>query len=86
MRLCFNRKNKTLRAVFTTKKCLAALETSWKTFAALGGGAAQTPDVRALVEAVLDDDRFREQRAAKLDLDDFLALLAAFNARGLHFA
>ena len=86
VKLCFNRKNKTLRALFTSKKVLADLETAYKTFASLSGAPAAAPDVKALVEAVLGTDRFREKRPAKMDLDDFLALLAAFNARGLHFS
>lgn len=95
IKLCFNRKNKTLRSSFTTKKVLADLETAHKTFASLsaggaaaapGGAAAPAPDVKALVESVLAVDRFRDKRPAKMDLDDFLALLVAFNEKGLHFA
>mmetsp|Transcript_31550 Transcript_31550/g.97557 ORF Transcript_31550/g.97557 Transcript_31550/m.97557 type:complete len:315 (-) Transcript_31550:157-1101(-) len=44
IKLCFNRKNKTLRSSFTTKKVLADLETAHKTFASLSaGGAAAAP-------------------------------------------
>ena len=28
----------------------------------------------------------KDKRAAKMDLDDFLALLVAFNEKGLHFS
>ena len=90
VKLCFNRKNKTLRSTFTNKKTLADLETSWKTFRALSmtdaDEAADAPDVKALVEAIMEDPRFKDKRAAKMDLDDFLALLVAFNEKGLHFS
>ena len=48
--------------------------------------AADAPDVKALVEAIMEDPRFKDKRAAKMDLDDFLALLVAFNEKGLHFS
>lgn len=35
---------------------------------------------------VLDKGGFAEKRAAKMTQDEFLALLAAFNAAGIHFA
>lgn len=35
---------------------------------------------------VLQRHGFSEKRAAKLGQDDFLALLAAFNAAGIHFS
>jgi 18S rRNA (adenine1779-N6/adenine1780-N6)-dimethyltransferase len=42
--------------------------------------------VQALVEEVLSRDEFRDKRASKMDQDDFLALLAAFNDKGIHFS
>jgi 18S rRNA (adenine1779-N6/adenine1780-N6)-dimethyltransferase len=44
------------------------------------------PDMKAVVEEVLALPEFLDKRPAKMDLDDFLALLAAFNARQIHFA
>jgi 18S rRNA (adenine1779-N6/adenine1780-N6)-dimethyltransferase len=85
VKLCFNRKNKTLRSLFTSKKVISDLETSWKTFAALRGSSGETPDVKAMVEEVVGGERFDGKRPAKMDQDDFLALLVAFNAKGLHF-
>ena len=38
------------------------------------------------VEEVVSMDQWKDKRASKLDLDDFLALLAEFNKRGVHFA
>lgn len=42
--------------------------------------------MKAVVEEVLSLPEFADKRPAKMDLDDFLALLAAFNARQIHFA
>ncbi|KAL8303302.1 hypothetical protein RB597_005124 [Gaeumannomyces tritici] len=42
--------------------------------------------VRSKLEKVLADTGLAEQRANKCDQNDFLRLLAAFNAEGIHFA
>lgn len=52
---------------------------------------AQTipPDatINALINAVLTEDtEYAESRAAQMDVDDLLRLLAAFHRRGVHFA
>ena len=39
-----------------------------------------------IIEEVTNMERWKGKRASKLDLDDFLALLAEFNSRGVHFA
>lgn len=96
VKLAFNRKNKLLHSIFTTKAVLAQLETAFKTYHALSERPAKAPrlenvpvvvpDIRTLVKTILDDERFKDKRPAKMDIDDFLALLAAFNQAGLHFA
>ncbi|EWM28683.1 dimethyladenosine transferase [Nannochloropsis gaditana] len=53
------------------------------------GGKTGVPiagGVKALVEEVVALPAFEGKRAAKMDLDDFLALLAEFNQRGVHFS
>lgn len=101
IRLLFNRKHKTLRAILTTKAVLQLLEENYQTHLSLNQGqasgamdtdAAPTPlvlepvtDMKATVEQVLESEGFAEQRAARMDINDFLALLAAFNAKGIHF-
>jgi 18S rRNA (adenine1779-N6/adenine1780-N6)-dimethyltransferase len=49
-----------------------------------GDQIMQTP-VQAVVEEILEREAWKGRRAAKLDLDDFLQLLAEFNAAGIHF-
>ncbi|KAJ1456022.1 S-adenosyl-L-methionine-dependent methyltransferase [Pelagophyceae sp. CCMP2097] len=88
VKLAFNRKNKTLRASFTTKNVVSVLEASTKQHAAMHAGSVSPagPEIKAIIEEILAAERFADQRAAKLDIPDFVALLEAFNAKGLHFS
>ena len=43
------------------------------------------PECKDKVLAVLRNAGYDEARSAKLTQEDFLALLAAFNAAGIHF-
>jgi 18S rRNA (adenine1779-N6/adenine1780-N6)-dimethyltransferase len=45
-----------------------------------------TEIVKQLIEDVLATDGFGEMRSSKMSQDDFLRLLAEFNAKGIHFA
>ena len=47
---------------------------------------AATTTTKAMVEEVLTAEGYSDKRAAKMDQNDFLCLLAAFNMKGLHFA
>lgn len=42
--------------------------------------------MQALVERVLTETGYSDTRAARMDQNDFLCLLAAFNANGIHFS
>ena len=42
-------------------------------------------EFKEMVMRVLVDSGYEEQRAAKMNQDQFLALLAAFNKAGIHF-
>jgi 18S rRNA (adenine1779-N6/adenine1780-N6)-dimethyltransferase len=87
VRMLFNRKHKTLRAILTAKSVLSVLEDNLNTHNSLNNLPLQTnrPEMKLLVEEVLTATGFSDQRAAKMDLNDFLCLLAAFNAKGIHF-
>jgi len=57
----------------------------------MGGAAAgseqdRTKAMRETVVGVLESCGFSATRSAKMDIDDFLALLAAFNKAGIHFS
>lgn len=88
VRLCFNRKNKTLRAVLTTRSVLALLEVNYKTYCSLNGLAVPDPlpDMKTTVSDALVEAGLEGQRASKLDVDDFLRLLETFNRAGIHFS
>jgi 18S rRNA (adenine1779-N6/adenine1780-N6)-dimethyltransferase len=42
--------------------------------------------VPEIMEDILEQEQWRNQRASKLDLDDFLQLLVEFNSHGIHFS
>lgn len=101
VRTLFNRKHKTLRAILTTKSYLTILEENYRTHLSLNntgvdatastGAAADAMDteglgMKSIVEEVLTKEGYSDKRAATLDISDFMCLLAAFNARGIHFA
>ncbi|CAM9693287.1 unnamed protein product, partial [Ectocarpus sp. 13 AM-2016] len=101
IRVIFNRKHKTLRATLTTKATLKLLASNVNTYRAISRAAAGETvsgegdggDVRAtesevkeMVESVLEKESLEGRRAASMDIDDLLALLSAFNERGVHFA
>ena len=43
-------------------------------------------EVKVLIEGVLATESLEGRRAASMDIDDLLALLSAFNEKGVHFA
>jgi len=87
LRLCFGRKNKTLRGIFKQDTCIQLLEQNYKTFCSLNGVAIEEGfDMKKKVLDVLEENQFTEQRSQKMDIDDFLRLLEAFNKANIHFA
>lgn len=91
IRLLFNRKNKTLRSVLLTKSSVKLLDENIRTQRALNGNNNfMTEDEEKTAEQIIEEvvamEQWKNKRASKLDLDDFLALLAEFNKRGVHFA
>ena len=94
IRLLFNRKNKTLRSVLMTKSNMQLLESNRKTHKALQAknkndimeeDKEEEKSIKDLLEEILSRDSWQGQRASKMDLDDFLQLLAEFNDAGIHF-
>jgi 18S rRNA (adenine1779-N6/adenine1780-N6)-dimethyltransferase len=96
IRLLFNRKNKTLRSVLLTKPTIKMLDENRRTQKALNNGnnnnecgmmeEEEEKGAEQIIEEVVALEQWKDKRASKLDLDDFLALLAEFNKRGIHFA
>ncbi|KAF5386285.1 hypothetical protein D9757_008624 [Collybiopsis confluens] len=86
-RVVFSRRNKTCHANFMAKGVLGMLEKNWKTWCSETNQIV--PDeinIKSLVESVLTETTYGDQRVAKMDVDDLLKLLAAFHDVGIHFA
>ena len=81
----------------TTKSVIKLLEDNRKTMQALlqttNNDSQQsmmetendTRPIVEIVEGILEREPWKGQRAAKLDIDDFLQLLSEFNEAGIHF-
>ena len=85
IRLLFNRKNKTLRAVLKTKATLKLLEENRRTLKSLDSNLNTDESVQDILERIFAQPQYKDKRARNLDLDDFLQLLADFNQEGIHF-
>merc|ERR1712227_457050 len=87
-RICFVRKNKTLSAAFTgSTGILLMLEKNYKVHCSVAGKeVGEEFNIKELVDQVLSSINFKEKRARAMDIDDFMKLLHAFNAAGIHFA
>ena len=97
IRLLFNRKNKTMRSGLLTKSTIKMIEENCKTRRALqaagvgqkegtGNGMDEEVDVKQVLTEVCEMEKYKDRRVAKMDIDDFLGLLAEFNRRQIHFA
>jgi len=90
VRLLFNRKHKTIRALLSTKSTLLMIEENYKTQLSLKNipflQPDPLPDMKKLVEDVLVSENCVEKRSATMDINEILSLLAAFNAQGIHFS
>ena len=96
VRLCFTRKNRTLRAIFNNKKIIDLLAANHGTFRALQQQQRQPPastpfpspavaDHKSRILGVLESLSCSGKRASKMAQTEFLTLLARFNEEGYHF-
>lgn len=87
MRICFGRKNKTLRSSFNMTYTVKTLEDNYNTWCVLTGKTpAKKGSVKELVMEALNALGMAEQRAIRIDLDGYFRLLLEFNKRGIHFS
>jgi len=87
VRIGFLRKNQTLSAAFKHTAVYTALEKNFQTHASLHN--IIVPDnfsVKEKIQEILVDSGFDQKRARTMDMDDFIALLHAFNKEGIHFS
>lgn len=87
VRVAFVRKNKTLSANFTTDSVLKMLEANYRTLCSMANlPVAADFSAKPLVLSTLEETKLVGVRASKMDVDDFLRLLAAFHSKNLHFS
>ncbi|KAH7697597.1 putative dimethyladenosine transferase [Aphelenchoides avenae] len=87
LRLAFLRKNKTLLGIFRQKQVLDLLSKNYAVVCSLKNQPVDKKfDMKSHVERVLADSGYAEKRARSMDIEDFLALLLAFNKADIHFS
>ena len=84
VRLCFQRKNKTLRAIMKKKAVVELLERNFRTVSE-SQGKEWTGDFKEKIREVLQIENIGDLRAAKMDQDDFLHCLSLFLEANIHF-
>ncbi|XP_039306913.1 probable dimethyladenosine transferase isoform X1 [Solenopsis invicta] len=85
-RIAFMRKNKTLSAAFKQTTVVTMLEKNYKIHCSLNNKIVPNNfDIKHLINHVLEKADSKNKRARTMDTDDFISLLHAFNAEGVHF-
>lgn len=85
-RIAFIRKNKTLSAAFKQTTVLTMLEKNYKLHCTLNNKTVPEDfDIKEMVNNILQRAEAENKRARTMDTDDFISLLHAFNAEGVHF-
>lgn len=88
LRICFNRKNKSLHATFSTSSIVELLKKNYISYCAMKDiPFDEKLDIKNKVIDILNsDEAFKQLRPRSMSIDNFLALLLAFNKEGFHFA
>ncbi|EFN87842.1 probable dimethyladenosine transferase [Harpegnathos saltator] len=86
-RIAFLRKNKTLSAAFKQNTVTTMLEKNYKIHCSLNNKVfPDNFDIKQLADHILKKTKAENKRARTMDIPDFIKLLHAFNAEGVHFA
>ncbi|KAF8811899.1 rRNA adenine dimethylase [Phlegmacium glaucopus] len=86
-RIIFSRPNKTIRGNFQAKGVMKMLEQNRSTWIALQNKPIDDDrSITTIVDDILAELGHAESRAAKMDIDDLLKLLATFHEVGIHFS
>nr|KYP59438.1 putative dimethyladenosine transferase [Cajanus cajan] len=87
LRICFNRKNKTLGSIFRQKSMEMDDDGDDDEMEVEDGEAdGVQSEFKDKVLGVLKEGDFEEKRSSKLTLQEFLYLLSLFNKAGIHFS
>ncbi|KAG7210399.1 hypothetical protein KM043_011931 [Ampulex compressa] len=85
-RIAFIRKNRTLAAAFKQTTVTTMLEKNYKLHCSLNNKSVpENFDIIEMVTGILKKAEAETKRARTMDVDDFISLLHAFNAEGVHF-
>ncbi|XP_020280556.1 probable dimethyladenosine transferase [Pseudomyrmex gracilis] len=85
-RIAFLRKNKTLSAAFKQTAVTTILDKNYRIHCSLNNKTIPDDfDVKQLISNILKKVEAENKRARTMDIDDFISLLHAFNAEGVHF-
>lgn len=85
-RIAFVRKNKTLSAAFKQTIVLTMLEKNYKLHCSLNNKIiTEGFNIKDMISDILQKADAENKRARTMDIDDFISLLHAFNAKGVHF-
>uniref|UniRef100_A0A224XGI6 rRNA adenine N(6)-methyltransferase n=1 Tax=Panstrongylus lignarius TaxID=156445 RepID=A0A224XGI6_9HEMI len=85
-RIAFIRKNKQLSSVFKQSAVVAVLQKNYFIHASLTNKPVDKDfDIKVLIDETLERTGAITWRARTMDVDDFIKLLHAFNAAGIHF-
>jgi len=75
-----------VRSNFGAKGVEEMLETNWKVWCKANEQEIEAPSsMSKKLDEILVEGGFADQRAAKLDVDDFLRLLSLLHSHGIHF-
>ncbi|KAA0191625.1 hypothetical protein HAZT_HAZT006433 [Hyalella azteca] len=87
LRIAFVRKSKTLLAAFKQTAVMKTLLTNYRVWCAKHNRKfPEDFDMKAKVEAVLEECGMLQSRARSMEQEDFMKLLLAFNKAGIHFS
>lgn len=87
LRICFNRKNKTLASEFKTNQVLKSLTDNYLVFCKIKNIEVdkQSLDMKSMIDEILTEKNMADRRSRTMEIDDFLQLMCAFNQKGIHF-
>ncbi|XP_054152618.1 probable dimethyladenosine transferase [Oppia nitens] len=86
LRICFQRKNKTLSAQFKHNYVIDMLSHNYRVHCSLNNISIDNNfDIKDNIQKILKDNEMDDKRSRTMDIDHFLILLHAFNSQGFHF-
>lgn len=88
LRIVFSRKNKTMAGIFKKQSVIDMITLNYKTYCSIHEIELPDPlpNLKEKILEIIDNNKFTEMRSNKMEIDDFLRLLDAFNSQNIHFS